>query len=194
MIVSADYDGIMNRKRKLIHDGTKCVVKGSNRQKGGSSVTKDEFAARMIAMTDVLYRVAWSQLPQAADREDAVQETIRRAWEKRERLRDERFMQTWVIRILLNVCDNMRRKNARMVPTEYIPAAQGDTQKDTPMLRVLFSLEEKYRLPLQLRYIEGYSVAETARILRLPEGTVKSRLSRGRDKLQALLKEEVFGE
>lgn len=157
-------------------------------------MTKDEFAARMIAMTDVLYRVAWSQLPQAADREDAVQETIRRAWEKRERLRDERFMQTWVIRILLNVCDNMRRKNARMVPTEYIPATQGDTQKDTPLLRVLFSLEEKYRLPLQLRYIEGYSVAETARILRLPEGTVKSRLSRGRDKLQALLKEEVFGE
>lgn len=157
-------------------------------------MTKDEFAARIIAMTDVLYRVAWSQLPQAADREDAVQETIRRAWEKRERLRDERFMQTWVIRILLNVCDNMRRKNARMVPTEYIPAAQGDTQKDTPLLRVLFSLEEKYRLPLQLRYIEGYSVAETARILRLPEGTVKSRLSRGRDKLQALLKEEVFGE
>lgn len=157
-------------------------------------MTKDEFAARIIAMTDVLYRVAWSQLPQAADREDAVQETIRRAWEKRERLRDERFMQTWVIRILLNVCDNMRRKNARMVPAEYIPAAQGDTQKDTPLLRVLFSLEEKYRLPLQLRYIEGYSVAETARILRLPEGTVKSRLSRGRDKLQALLKEEVFGE
>ena len=150
-------------------------------------MTKDEFAARIIAMTDVLYRVAWSQLPQAADREDAVQETIRRAWEKRERLRDERFMQTWVIRILLNVCDNMRRKNARMVPAEYIPAAQGDTQKDTPLLRVLFSLEEKYRLPLQLRYIEGYSVAEIAEMLKISESNVKARLKRGRDKLKSIL-------
>ena len=63
-------------------------------------MTKEEFAQRIVAMTEVLHRVAWSQLGQAADREDAVQETIRRAWEKRDRLRDERYMQTWVIRIL----------------------------------------------------------------------------------------------
>ena len=156
-------------------------------------MTQEEFAGRVIAMTDVLYRVAWSQLPQAADREDAVQETIRRAWEKRERLRDERYMQTWVIRILLNVCDTMRRRNARMLPAEEVPARQ-QVPADTPLLDALFSLEEKFRLPLQLRYVEGYSVKEVARMLHLPAGTVKSRLSRGRDKLRALLKEEVFEE
>ena len=42
------------------------------------------------------------------------------------------------------------------------------------------SLEEKYRLPMLLYYVEGYSVAETARALRLPQGTLKSRLHRGR--------------
>ena len=62
------------------------------------------------------------------------------------------------------------------------------------LLRALFSLEEKFCLPLQLRYVEGYSVEEVARMLHLPAGTVKSRLSRGRDKLRALLKEEVFEE
>ena len=154
-------------------------------------MTQEEFTGRVIAMTDVLYRVAWSQLPQAADREDAVQETIRRAWEKRERLRDERYMQTWVIRILLNVCDTMRRRNARMLPAEAVPARQ-HPPADTPLLDALFTLEEKFRLPLQLRYVEGYSVEEVAHILRLPAGTVKSRLSRGRDKLRAMLKEEVF--
>lgn len=156
-------------------------------------MTKEEFSRRIIAMTDVLYRVAWSQLPQASDREDAVQETIRRAWEKQDRLRDERYMQTWVIRILLNVCDNLRRKNRRMFPAEYVPAITADCQ-ETPLLEALMSLEEKYRLPLQLRYVEEYSVAEVARMLRLPEGTVKSRLSRGRDKLRQLVEEEVFGE
>lgn len=155
-------------------------------------MTKEEFSRRIIGMTDVLYRISWSQLPQSADREDAVQETIRRAWEKRDRLRDERHMQTWVIRILLNVCDTQRRKYARMLPTEIIPVAGRGEMQDTPLLDALFELEEKLRLPLQLRYVENYSVAEVARILRLPEGTVKSRLARGRDKLKAMLNEEVF--
>lgn len=156
-------------------------------------MTKEEFSQRIVGMTDVLFRVAWSQLPQAADREDAVQETIRRAWEKRDRLREERYMQTWVIRILLNVCDTMRRRNARMLPAETIPVRQQGSS-DTPLMNALFTLEEKFRLPLQLRYVEGYSVAEVARMLRLPEGTVKSRLSRGRDKLRAMLNEEVLEE
>ena len=155
-------------------------------------MTKDEFSQRIVAMMDVLYRIAWSQLRQQADREDAVQETIRRAWEKQASLKDERYMQTWVIRILLNVCRTQQRKSARLIPAEHLPAAHRDDTTDTPLLNALFTLEEKFRLPLQLRYVEGCSVTETARILRLPEGTVKSRLARGRDKLRAILNEEVF--
>lgn len=155
-------------------------------------MTKDEFSQRIVAMMDVLYRIAWSQLRQQADREDAVQETIRRAWEKQASLKDERYMQTWVIRILLNVCRTQQRKAARQIPAEHLPAVHQDDTTGTPLLNALFTLEEKFRLPLQLRYVEGYSVVETARILRLPEGTVKSRLARGRDKLRAILKEEVF--
>lgn len=153
---------------------------------------KDEFSRRMIDMLPVLYRIAWTQLRQAADREDAVQETIRRAWEKRERLREERYMQTWVIRILLNVCDTIRRHAGRLIPSEELPQKADTPDRETPLLDALMSLEEKYRLPLQLRYVEGYSVAEVAQMLHLPQGTVKSRLSRGRDRLRAMVKEEVF--
>ena len=152
---------------------------------------KDEFTRRIIAILPVLYRVAFTQLSQSADREDAVQETVRRAWEKRARLREERYMQTWVIRILLNVCDNMRRKSKRMTPAEALPE-QPSPSAETPLLDALMSLEKKFRDPLLLRYVEGYSVAETARMLRLPEGTVKSRLARGRDKLRSIINEEVF--
>lgn len=153
---------------------------------------RDEFSRRIIAMLPVLHRIAWSQLRNAADREDAVQETIRRAWEKRGRLREERYMQTWVIRILLNVCDTLRRRAGRMIPAEQLPQSGGAAIRETPLLDALMALEEKYRLPLQLRYVEGYTVAETARMLRLPEGTVKSRLARGRDRLRAAINEEVF--
>ena len=153
---------------------------------------KDEFSRRVIDMLPVLYRIAWTQLMQAADREDAVQETIRRAWEKRERLREERYMQTWVKRILLNVCDTIRRRAGRLIPSEELPQKADTPERETPLLDALMSLEEKYRLPLQLRYVEGYSVAEVAQMLHLPQGTVKSRLSRGRDRLRAMVKEEVF--
>lgn len=153
---------------------------------------KDEFARRIIDMLPVLHRIAWSQLQQAADREDAVQETIRRAWEKRARLREERYMQTWVIRILLNVCDTMRGRAARMQCEENLPELPEPEIADTPLLDALMALEDRFRLPLQLRYVEEYSVAEVARILRLPQGTVKSRLSRGREKLRAMIGEEVF--
>ena len=153
---------------------------------------KDEFSRRVIDMLPVLYRIAWTQLRQAADREDAVQETIRRAWEKRERLREERYMQTWVIRILLNVCDTIRRQAGRLILSEELPQKADTPERETPLLDALMSLEEKYRLPLQLRYVEGYSVAEVAQMLHLPQGTVKSRLSRGRDRLRAMVKEEVF--
>ena len=62
----------------------------------------------------------------------------------------------------------------------------------TPDLRdAIARLEDIYRLPILLFYVEGFSIRETARILQIPEGTVKSRLHAGRGKLRILLGEEV---
>lgn len=155
-------------------------------------MNREDFSQKVIDMIPVLHRVAYMQLQQAADREDAVQEAIRRAWEKREHLREERYMQTWVIRILLNVCDTMRRRNARVQIQESFCDHSAPERNESVLIDALMSLDEKHRLPLQLRYIEEYSVAEVARMLRIPQGTVKSRLARGREKLRALLDEEVF--
>ena len=158
-------------------------------------MTNEDFARRILAMSPMLHRLCCTQLHQHADREDAVQETIRRAWEHRDRLREERYMQTWVVRILLNVCDTSRRKARRMLPVVHLPEkAATQPGVESPLYAALCVLEEKYRLPIQLHYIEGYEVAEVARILRLPQGTVKSRMARGRAKLREMLEEEVLGE
>ena len=150
----------------------------------------EEFTQAILGMTDTLYRVAATQLRQRADQEDAVQEALRRAWEKRHKLREERYMQTWVIRILLNECHRMQRRMARTVPTEEITAVHRD--EGFELKDVLCQVEERYRMPVLLHYIEGYSVAEIAAMLRIPQGTVKSRLARGRKALKELLDEEVF--
>lgn len=154
---------------------------------------KERFTQVLLDMTDTLYRVSATQLRQQADREDAVQECLRRAWEKRHRLRDERYVQTWVIRILLNECHRIQRRMARTLPAEEVPAVAHDSGQ-VSLKEALMQLDEKYRTPILLHYIEGYSVAETADMLHMPQGTVKTRLSRGRTALKAILNEEVFDE
>ena len=84
-------------------------------------MTNDEFAERIVGMTQTLYRVCYAMLPQAADREDAVQECLKKAWEKRGSLRDERYLQTWVIRILINECHDIHRRAKREAPAEALP-------------------------------------------------------------------------
>ena len=151
----------------------------------------EEFTQAILGMTDTLYRITSTQLRQQADREDAVQECLRKAWEKRHHLRDERYLQTWVIRILLNECHNIQRRTNRILPTEEVPVVQHH-QEEHPLKAALLQLEKRYRVPLLLHYLEGYSVAEVAHILRVPQGTVKTWLSRGRKALKEILNEEVF--
>ena len=148
-----------------------------------------DFIQRVRACERRLYRVARTMLPQECDCEDAVQEALLRAWDRRETLRQEAYFDTWLIRILINQCKTFyrRRPPEPAELTEDIPQVSSE---ETPLLDALMALPRKQRVALELHYIEGYSVAETARILRLPEGTVKWRLKRGREQLKEILTRE----
>lgn len=156
-------------------------------------MTKEEFEARIIAMQDTLYRVSATLLRQNCDREDAIQECIYKALRKRETLRDDRYMQSWVIRILINECYSIHRRAKWERPSEKLPEPppMPGPDADAEAFHALFSLEEKMRLPVVLHYVEGYSVEETARILRIPTGTVKSRLARSRERLKKEMEKEA---
>lgn len=154
-------------------------------------MTDAEFSANIEAMVETLYRVSYAQLQSSHDREEAVQEALCRAWQKRAQLREPRYMQTWVIRILLNECHNIQRRNKRVQPAEIVLSAPpGDADRE--LHGALLALETPLRLPIVLHYMEGFSVEEIAFMLRLPQGTVKSRMRRGRQKLRELLTEEVL--
>jgi RNA polymerase sigma-70 factor (ECF subfamily) len=143
-------------------------------------------------MQDTLYRVSTTILPQLCDREDAVQEAIEVAWRKRSKLRDDRAMRAWVIRILINECYTQLRRRRRETPSETLPERETAPDARPDLYQLFTSLDEKYRLPMVLYYVEGYSVEETARMLKMPQGTLKSRLHRGRMLLRETLSlEEV---
>jgi RNA polymerase sigma-70 factor (ECF subfamily) len=150
-------------------------------------VQKDEFSKQIMEMLDALDRVARSQLARTADQEDAVLECIKRAWEKRGQLREQRFFRTWITRILINVCHDMQRANRKLELPGDIDLPVAEQTEPTDVQEALFALDEQTRLIIVLFHIEGYSTGEIANLLRVRPGTISSRLSRGRKQMQELL-------
>lgn len=157
-------------------------------------MTQAEFAGRVVAMQDTLYRVSTTLLPQLCDREDAVQSAIEKAFRKRHHLRSDKALEAWLTRILINECYLLLRRRKRELLTADLPEREAAPDAQPDIYQLFTFLEEKYRLPMVLYYVEGYSVEEVSALLRLPKGTVKSRLHRGRRLLRdALDLEEVDG-
>ncbi len=129
-----------------------------------------------------LYKVARSYLDSEADIADAIQDTIITCYEKISGLKERKHFKTWLIRILINKCNDIIRKGKRECSYDAI-SEQGDTGMSTARYEfeeLMNQLDEKYRTILILYYAEGFKVREIAQILEMEENTVKTRLSRGR--------------
>ncbi len=149
-------------------------------------MTKERFTELVLASEPTLYRVSMSMLKNESDCEDAVQTAILTAYEKLSSLKQEEYFKTWLVRILINACHRQFRFRQRHTElTEDIPAEENTTSFE--IREALSRLPEKFRQPLVLFYLEDFSVKEIKDILRIPEGTVKSRLSKARQ----LLKEHL---
>jgi len=153
-------------------------------------MTDHEFAERLVRMRETMYRVSCSQLKNPADRDDAVQETLVKAWHNRHRLREERYMQTWAVRVLINECHNIHRKQKREATLEERAERKATTEPHAELYDALFRLGRKLRLPIVLHYIEGYHAHEIAKMLGVPKGTVLWWLSKARKELGLIIKEE----
>ena len=153
-------------------------------------MTQTEFTQRVLAMQDRLYRVSCTLLRCEADREDAVQSALEKAWRGRFLLRQEQYMETWLTRILINECYNVHR-HKRELPQE-IPERTAPPGADPILHDALMCLPENVRTPIVLHYMEGYSIHEIALALRIAPGTVKTRMRNGRAKLKELLSEEEY--
>ena len=158
-------------------------------------MTEFEFEQQVTALTQQMYRVSASLLRSPQDRQDAVQECVWKAWRKLPQLRDESLFKAWIMRILVNECKRIHRAHWREVAVEEIEIEQPDgvdnRLRDEVLHSAVMQLPEKLRLAVTLFYIDGFSMRETAQILRCPEGTVKQRLHRARTALRILLEKEV---
>ncbi len=155
-------------------------------------MTAEEFAREAQNQRETMYRVSAAYLKRECDRADAVQEALFKAWRRLPSLREEAYFRTWLIRILIRECVNILRSEKRIDLVEEIPEAAAPEESAYPELReTIRALPPKLRAVVVLHYMENESTGDIAKILRVSKGTVCSRLSRARDQMKALLKEDV---
>jgi RNA polymerase sigma-70 factor, ECF subfamily len=165
-------------------------------QEAVHAARRREFEARLAECGPLAYRVARGVLRNDADAEDVAQEALLRAYRRFDRLRDPLRFRGWLVRIVFRLALDRARsaKRRELRETEWAQPARRAAPPNAEELaassefqahfdRALEALPEKLRLVLLLAAMEGHALDEVAAMLRLPLGTVKSRLFVGRRKL-----------
>lgn len=154
----------------------------------------EEFETRLIESSTLAFRVAYSVLRHHQDAEDVAQEAFAKAYRNFRRLRDRDRFRAWLVRITWRLALDRRRADVRRIGRESsgvggspISAASRlalQEERFTEIWRAIDELPDRLRLVIVLANVEGHSVAEVARLLGVPEGTVKSRLFVARKRLK----------
>ena len=138
-----------------------------------------------------LFGVAYSMVGNAADAEDVVQETFTAAFAGIGKFRGEASVRTWLMQILVRQCARVQRSRGRRmtIGIESVPEpavdAGGAVESRMDVNEILQKLSPEHREVIVLRELQGMGYEEIAAALKIPRGTVESRLHRARQELKA---------
>ncbi len=158
--------------------------------------TPEAFENLVIPQKNRLYKTGMAILKNDDDVCDAIQETLISAYEKFGTLQKVEYFNTWITRILINKCYDILRNNKKISYINKEMEVETNTsyydiyKSESLVERVLNLIDSDLKLVSVLYYYDEYSIKEISEILNIPEGTVKSRLSRARDKIFDILKKE----
>jgi len=162
---------------------------------GEENADCEEFDARVVENERRIFQIAYGVLGDAADAEDVAQDAFIRAWRRRRSLREREKFSAWVGRITFRLALNRRKARRRQVVRDTRwhvartagaanAAGQAEQRLHLAQLRVeIDRLPGKLRAVLLLAAVEGLDSREIASILRVPAGTVRSRLHAARRRL-----------
>ena len=188
-VISSERD-ILQLELLYISVGRFCAV---FRAQEGSGNMQD---AEQNQLFDTLYRknvntvynVAMSFMKNPSEAEDITSDVFVQLLESGMHFTDEGHARAWLITVTRNRCKNQlkhwfRRGRAAEEIMEQIPVSDSDGEL-REVMQALYALPERYRLPLLLFAVEGYSVHETAQMLKMNESTVRTRIARAREMIR----------
>ena len=154
---------------------------------------REEMILLIERYKDNLFAAAFSICKNAADADDVVQETFLQYYTTDKQFETEQHIRAWLIRVAINKAKNIKasfwkQKNVSM--ENYIDTLTFETTEDCTLFETVMKLPEKYRIMIHLFYYEDYSIREIASILKISEGNVKVRLTRGRKLLKKIIQED----
>ena len=154
------------------------------------SCRPEDFEAFVIKHENKLYRTALAIMGNISDAEDVVQEAFLRAYEKAPEFQTDNHEKAWLIRETVNLCNSRLRSPWRKRREPLLASYPAAEPEQHELLEHILSLPPKYRAVIHLFYYEGYSVKEIAGLTGQKESTVRSLLTRARQKLKSVLKED----
>ncbi len=160
-----------------------------------NGASNERLSAAYELYSDMLYRIAITQLGGSDDAMDAVHDVFLRFIDSAPVFSDSEHEKAWFIRSVINRChDILRHKNVRnhlsVDEIQHIANDDSQAQAQIRLRTALASIPEKYRIAVTLHYLEGFSVEEVASILRIGVSAAKMRLSRGREALKRNIEKE----
>lgn len=153
------------------------------------TMTKKKFGDYIYLYKKELYIIASAILKNSVDAEDAVSNAILKGYENIDQLRDVKKFKPWMLMITKNEALKLKKKRFELPGNEKVEAMLTPVQDNYDELwDVIQGMKEEYRLVVVLYYYENLPIRDISGVLNIPVGTVKSRLSRGKEELKRELK------
>ena len=155
---------------------------------------KEQFVQQIQQYMDMIFRLAFNCLKSQADADDVTQTVLLRLYETEKVFDNEDHVKHWLVRVTLNECKKHWRSpwNRTEEYENYVSTLVFDEPQYSDLFEAIMGLDTKYRIVIYLYYYEGYSIEEIAGLLRLPRGTVGTRLKRAREQLKQKLSEAAL--
>ena len=155
-------------------------------------MSEQELSRHIESFRGMVYRLAYSYLKNREDAEDISQDAFVKLLQCTQSFDTDENVRAWLIRVTINLCKNLLKSSWHKNRGELMTEAAAPENVAYGMSEYIQRLKPEYSTVLYLYYYEGYSAKEIAQICRLTSVAVRTRLSRGREKLkEMLLKEEA---
>ena len=156
-------------------------------------LSTEEFKRCAQEYMDVVFRVAFSCLRSQSDAEDVTQEVLLRLYETDYVFESRAHIKNWLVKVTYNECRKFWRRLWRRHENidDYVEQLAFEETDCQDLFTAVMKLDRAKRIVVVLYYLEGYQIQEIAGILKIPPGTVGTRLARARKELRKYLEEEV---